>query len=259
MAEWPMVSVVFVTYNRLQTLRPTFDSFVRFTDYPRARLQLIVTDDGSPEPVQGAIRAMPFGVHVFGGKGGDLGANQNRGIAAASGDYVLHLQDDLICHGPPDYLRRAVMIMEGVPEIGMVVLNQYFPTAPVREVRQVLANEVTIYVNDPGRQIKAVGQHPYTDRAHLKRMAFVRHIGPYKERVPMWESELDYSQRVNAQTKYFVGDVDGLNVFEHIGAELSFNTGNLNARLGRQLDKLPFGRTLLRSYQALKQRVMRWT
>jgi glycosyltransferase involved in cell wall biosynthesis len=257
MAEWPTVSVVFVTYNRLQTLRPTFDSFVRFTDYPRDRLQLIVTDDGSPEPVQGAIRAMPFGVHVFGGKGGDLGANQNRGIAAASGDYVLNLQDDLICHGPPDYLRRAVAVMENVPEIGMVLLNQHPLEPPIREVRNVLGNKVTLYANDPRRKIRMVGEHAYTDLPHLKRRAFIDAIGPYKQRVKMWESELDYSQRINAQTKYFVGDVHGLNVFEHIGAELSFNTGNLNARLGRQLDKLPFGRTLLRSYQALKQRVMR--
>jgi hypothetical protein len=139
----------------------------------------------------------------------------------------------------------------------MLVLNQYAPSAPVRESRQVLQDEVTIYDNGAARQITAVGQHPYTDRAHLKSRAFIEHIGPYKERVPMWECELEYSQRINAQTKCFVADVYGMDVFEHIGAEFSFSTGNLNARIARQLNKLPFEPTVVRFYQALKRRVMR--
>jgi glycosyltransferase involved in cell wall biosynthesis len=130
--KWPTVSVVFITFDRLslRTLRPTFDAFVNLTDYPRDRLQLIVTDDGSPELIQRAIRAMPFSLYSFDGEGGDLGANQNRGIAAASGEYVLHLQDDQICDGPRDYLRRAVSIMESEPELGMLLLSLHPGNTP---------------------------------------------------------------------------------------------------------------------------------
>ena len=259
MVEWPKVSVVFVTYNRLQTLRPTLDAFVRLTDYPRDRLELIVTDDGSPEPVQRAIRTMPFSVYSFAGEGGDLGANQNRGIAAARGDYVLHLQDDQICHGPRDYLRRAVSILQSAPNIGMLLLFHHTGTPAIREIQKIAENEVTIYANEPTRRINVVGEHAYSDRAHLKRRSFIQMIGPYKERVSMWECELDYSQRVNAQITFFVAEVYGLNVFEHVGTEFSFNTGNLKTRIGRQLDKMPFGRALVRSYQQLKQRVVRRT
>jgi hypothetical protein len=64
---------------------------------------------------------------------------------------------------------------------------------------------------------------------------------------------------VNAQTRFFVAEVYGMNVFEHIGSEYSFNTGNLKTRIGRQLDKMSFGRAVMRSYQQLKQRVIRRT
>ena len=42
---WPKISVTFVTYRRVATLRTTLESFLAVTDFPRDRLELIVCDD----------------------------------------------------------------------------------------------------------------------------------------------------------------------------------------------------------------------
>ena len=65
----------------------------------------------------------------------------------------------------------------------------------------------------------------------------------------MWETELEFSQRVNAQTEFFIADIAGMTVFEHIGAELSFNTGPWKARLAKRIERLPLGSAILRWYR----------
>ena len=43
--EWPLVSVLFITYKRFDMLQKSFESFRRNTNYPR--LELVIADDGS--------------------------------------------------------------------------------------------------------------------------------------------------------------------------------------------------------------------
>ena len=83
-AALPKISAVFVTYNRLETLRPTFDTFLATTDYPRDRLELVVADDSSRPEVQAEIRKMPFDVLALSERNNGIGANVNNGIRAAS-------------------------------------------------------------------------------------------------------------------------------------------------------------------------------
>src|SRR5262249_49763442 len=121
----PRISVLFITYNRLVTLRPTLESFLANTDYLRDRLELIVCHDCSPAPVQQELRRMPFDVHCLGAKRAGLGANVNQGLRTASGDLILQMQDDWECLGPPDYLHRAAAALKAVADAGMVILNQH--------------------------------------------------------------------------------------------------------------------------------------
>jgi Glycosyl transferase family 2 len=250
--DLPEISVVFITYNRMRTLRATLESFLANTDYPRQLLQLVVTDDGSPEEVQREIRTMPFDVFAFGQRRSGLGANTNRGLAAANGSYVLQLQDDWECLGPPHYLRRAVTVMEASPEIGMLILRPH--PANLGIVRHMKANcDVRIYSNHPWRQIAMVGQHAYTDWPHLKRRAFIEAIGLYNETPRMWETELDYSRRVNGQMRFFVADVPTMDAFSHIGQELSFNTGSWRVRYAKRLERIGAGRGALETWRLLKR------
>lgn len=249
----PKVSAVFITYNRLVTLRRTLETFLINTDYPRELLELIVADDASARPVQEAIRAMPFDRFCLSNQRGGLGANQNRGLKAATGDYILQTQDDWECLGPPDYLKRSLGVMMGAPEIGMVILNEHPNEIAVRARRKVAGTEVTIYDNQPHIEINMVGQSGYTDWPHLKRATFHEDIGYYKEGAPMWICELDFARRVNRQTRYFVADRPGVSVFKHIGEEHSFNTGPFSQRLAKKIARLPLGPQLLHWYRARRK------
>ena len=219
MTSLPHVSVLFVTYDRLATLEPTLESFLSKTDYPRDRLQLVVADDGSPVDVREQIAKMGFDRLAFAEKRGGIGANVNNGLAACDHDLILQLQDDWLCQGPPDYLQNAVRSLAEAPDAGMVLLNCLPRPMPVeREVEGL-----RVYRNRPAETLASVADGVYSDWPHLKRRAFIDSIGPYAERVKMWVAELDYCQRVNAQTQWKVADWPGVSVFEHIGEELSYN------------------------------------
>jgi GT2 family glycosyltransferase len=256
-ASLPKVSVIFVTYERIQTLEVTVRSFLARTDYPRDRLELIVSDDASPLPVQEQIRALKCDRFCFAQKRAGLGANVNRGLAVADGDYILQLQDDWECTASPDYLRQVVAIMDQRPEVGMVILNEHPGDLPVKARENFDGVLMTIYENRPDVLVEKVGDHAYTDWPHIKRRAFVEAVGPYLESRRMWETELDYSRRINAQRNFFVADIAGWTLFKHIGAELSFNTGPLKAQLATRLARTSFGARVLEAMRRGKAALRR--
>ena len=251
----PLVSIVFVTFNRIETLRPTVASFLAVTDYPRDRLELVVADDASISEVRAAIREMDFDVFALSSLNRGMGANVNQGLAAASGDYILQLQDDWECVGPADYLRRAVAVMQAWPAVGMVICRHHPQRLPKREIPTIGKDLVRIFDHDPARQVRAVGQHAYTDWPHVKRRTFIEAIGPYKEGRRMWETELDYAQRVNAQTSFFIADIVGLDAFRHIGGGLSYNRGPWTARFSMALERYPIVRPLVALARQFKRRL----
>jgi len=236
MTRLPRISVVFVTYDRLETLRPTLLSFLASTDYPRDRLELVVADDGSPPEIQAEVRKLPFDKFVLSERNRGIGANVNAGIAAATSEFVLQLQDDWECVGPGDYLLRAFGVLDSFEDVGCVICRPH-PARVLRwQQRSSAEDGVRVLKNEPARRVAAVGDGAYTDWPHLKRRAFINAIGPYKEGVKMWDCELDYVRRVNVQTRYSVADIVGLDAFRHIGAELSFNTGPWTGRVTAALD-----------------------
>jgi glycosyltransferase involved in cell wall biosynthesis len=199
---------------------------------------------------------MGFDILALSQRNRGMGANFNYGIAAASGEFILLLQDDWECIGPRDYLRRAVGVMEARREVGMVICRPHPRRIAERSRPMVGADTVRIFANDPTRPVRAVGEHGYTDWPHLKRRAFVDAVGPYKGGHRMWETELDYARRVNAQTEYFVADIVGLDAFRHIGEELSYNRGPLTARISMALERYALGRHVVALARQLKRRLV---
>lgn len=254
-ASRPLVSVVFVTYDRVDTLRETRASFLAMTDYPRDRLELVVADDGSPEDRQAVIRQLGFDKLAMSRTNRGLGANVNQGIAAARGDYVLQLQDDWECVGPPDYLARALAVLEANQDVGVVICRPHPRVLPMRRTAHVGNDVVRVFDNEPARTVRMVGEHGYTDWPHLKRRAFIDAIGPYRQGRRMWETELDYARRVNAQTRYYIADIVGLDAFKHIGAEVSYNTGPLAGRVAAKLERVAPLAPLVAAARKLKRRI----
>lgn len=251
-SDLPKVSVVFVTYNRMVTLRPTLESFLRLTDYPRDRLELIVTDDGSPQSVQSEIRGMPFDVFCLSDRRSGLGANTNRGLAAATGDFVLQLQDDWSCEGPADYLVKAVGILSARPDIGLLILNTHIQALASGGRFEHEGWDVRMFA--PGPQVSADGveRFAYSDWPHLKRQDFIRHVGPYLEGRPMWETEIDFGRRVARQNRYGIADFAALSVFRHIGEAHSYNWP-WKKRVESWITRLPGGEMAMRLYRRYKR------
>lgn len=108
-AGTPLVSVVIPTYDRPEMVRRAVAS-VLAQDVP---VEVIVVDDGSPEPytAEGTVGSAP--VRVF-RQPQSLGvsAARNRGLAAARGRYVAFLDDDDIWL--PGKLARQLAAMEAV-------------------------------------------------------------------------------------------------------------------------------------------------
>lgn len=249
----PMVSVVFVTFNRLVTLRPTLESFLSATDYPRDRLELIVADDASPADVQAQLRAMPFDVFRLSSRRGGMGANTNRGLAAATGDFVLQLQDDWECCGPRDYLHKAIEAMEAAPDCGMVLLRPSPNSPPLLRSIDLPTAQLRLYANRPEAPPGSVNDHAYSDWPHLKRREFIKAVGPYREDCPMWDTELDYSRRVNAQVRWFVADLPQVDAFRHIGEAYTYNWP-WKKRVERIVRKVPGGAAFMGFYRVVFRR-----
>ncbi|MEY4269905.1 MAG: hypothetical protein RLZZ58_1121, partial [Pseudomonadota bacterium] len=119
----PLVSVIFITYNRAHTLVAAVETFLAMTDYPRDRLEIIISDDASDARNGAIIRALPHDKLVLARRNSGLGANCNRGLAAATGDYILQMQDDWITVGDPTYLQTAVSVLNGNDDIGLVTFR----------------------------------------------------------------------------------------------------------------------------------------
>ncbi len=253
--EWPLVSVLFVTYNRPHTLVATYETFLVTTDYPRDRLELVVTDDGSEPRALDVIRELDFEVRCLAARNQGLGANINKGMRACSGEFILLMQDDWMCMRRGSYLRDAVKVLRHHPDIGIVILQDWGDslTAERRD-----AEDVTLRVLAPRSPDGLIAKRTYTDNPHLKRREFHDVVGWYMEGAPMTAMENDMTRRVAAQTRFKSSLVDGENPFVHIGDRYSFNPGRRNAWIERWLASAPPGRGALGLIRRLRRAWRQW-
>jgi GT2 family glycosyltransferase len=127
----PMVSVVIPTKDRLDLLRPCLDGLLRKTDYPA--LEALIVDNDSREA---ATRAYLAGltdarVRVLEDPGPfNWSAINNRAVAAARGDVVLLLNNDIEIIRP-DWLRELV-VHALRPEVGVVGAKLLFPDGRIQ-------------------------------------------------------------------------------------------------------------------------------
>jgi hypothetical protein len=86
--------------------------------------------------------------------------------------------------------------------------------------------------------VRPVSERPYSDRPHVKRAAFARDLGPYREDLPMTRAELDFQRRVACQDRWKIAYVENDAAFVHLGAEQSFNPGHLRQKRIEKLEAM---------------------
>lgn len=225
------LSVLFVTYRRPELLERSFASLRPYLS--GLRVEYVVSDDGSPADVQSRIRTMPFDRYVFAKRNQGLGANNNKGLAACTGRYILLLQDDWQAMADLDgIIGAAIEILENDPDVGMIRFygdpNQHPPLE-----RRTLGR-VEYFVCDHRHKDYNKRYHVYSDTPHLRRaiLSDPAVLGAYKEGCSMEESEEEYSNRFEQQGRFRIAFMSPheRRYFLHLGAETSYRTRKLRYR-----------------------------
>jgi glycosyltransferase involved in cell wall biosynthesis len=197
-SEWPLVSALFITYKRFDMLKKAVERFRRNTDYPR--LELVIADDGSGPGIQDQIRTLPADIFALLPKNRGLGANNNNGITHCSGKYILMIQDDWACHGPADYLRNAVSVLEANPRVGFI--NFAGAPHPPDLVQRLQGSSEPCYVTPRPYEDDHKPYFLYCDQPHLQSRASLESVGLYIEDRNMENCEIDYNFRWQRQTEF---------------------------------------------------------
>jgi GT2 family glycosyltransferase len=123
-AQPPRFSVVVPTYGRARQLGECLAALAAL-DYPRDRLEVLVADDGSPEPPREAVARLAdrLDVRLLEAPHHGPAAARNRGAAAARGELLAFTDDD--CRPTPGWLRALAARLRAEPRaaVGGLVRN----------------------------------------------------------------------------------------------------------------------------------------
>ena len=148
----PRFSVIVPTFDRADALRRCLDSLVRL-DYPWDRFEVVVVDDGSPDPPAGVVAAFEERLDLVFLKqpNGGPGAARNLGIGRATGDYVAFTDDD--CTASPGWLRALAARAGRKPgyAVGGQTVNAFSDNRYSRASQHLAEIVYGFYNSDPDR------------------------------------------------------------------------------------------------------------
>jgi len=102
----PLVSIVFLAYNRREQLLVSLEQVLENLDYPADRLEVLVVDNASTDGTADAVRDRYPNVQVIRNPQNVGASGWNVGMASARGDWRMILDDD--CYITGDALQLAV-------------------------------------------------------------------------------------------------------------------------------------------------------
>ena len=195
------LSVIFFSYNRTGYLAQTIHDFLRRCTLPRSRMELIISDDGSKKQHIPRLKEISSKFEIdqllLSAHGG-MGSSFNIGLKAATGEYILHLQDDWSLTHTSNFVSKSIQILKTDKNIAMVRLA-------------MLGNEMTPFnpngqtpVSYDGISAVDLSQdfYVYSDNPHIKPKRFHEEFGYYKEADHPEHVEKDMCTRFNAQNQW---------------------------------------------------------
>ncbi|HEU4976356.1 MAG TPA: glycosyltransferase [Baekduia sp.] len=131
-ASGSSVTCVVTAYNYGRFIGRCLDS-VLGQDHPRDRLEVVVVDDGSTDDTRAVVASYGDAVRYLRQDNAGQIAATNRGIAAATGGYLLLVDaDDTI---PPDRVSTQAAILDAREEVGLVYGDMTIIDADDRQLR----------------------------------------------------------------------------------------------------------------------------
>ena len=195
----PLVSVVLPTYGRPDFLTEAVESVLSQT---HGRLELLVVDDCSPEPMAPALDGIDAG--AFGGEKSlrvvrheeNQGANgaRNTGIEEADGEFIAFIDDDDLW--AESKIERQLAAFDD-PEVGVVYTGMRYVVdgEPVHVLEPTLAGDVT--------EALLVGEPLGTFSTLMVRTSVARQTGPLDERFPCWQDR-EWPIRLSTRCRFGV-------------------------------------------------------
>jgi GT2 family glycosyltransferase len=117
MIQNPLVSIVIVSYNRLEVLRKTLLGLLHYFTEPM--VEIILVDNASQEPIVETIRREFPQVQIIAHKKNiGFGGGNNVGAKQARGKFILFANSDLILQGNP--LPAMLELFQANPRAGIV-------------------------------------------------------------------------------------------------------------------------------------------
>ncbi|WP_088430444.1 glycosyltransferase family 2 protein [Halomicronema hongdechloris] len=140
-------SIIIPTYNRPDRLRQCLQSLTQL-DYPRTCFEVIVVDDGSPQPLTPVIKQFEstLSLQLMRQRNAGPASARNTGATAAQGAYLVFTDDD--CQPQPNWLMALAAAIAKVPGalIGGHTLNA-LPHNPYSTASQLLIDYLYDYYN----------------------------------------------------------------------------------------------------------------
>jgi glycosyltransferase involved in cell wall biosynthesis len=128
----PQLSVIVPTYNRLPILKKCLAALEAQT-LPAQNFEVIVIDDGSSDGTEEFMRQYtgPFQLQYLRQKNSGTGAARCNGVAHATGEYLLLMNDDTICDR--DVAEQHLRVQHSYPGERWAVLGNFEYPAAARE------------------------------------------------------------------------------------------------------------------------------
>ncbi|HET7931886.1 MAG TPA: glycosyltransferase [Rhodanobacteraceae bacterium] len=220
----PKVSVIVVTYNNLELTRVCLDSLERLSDY--ANMEVIVVDNASADDTPTFLCEWAAGHAdrrvILNDKNLGFAAGNNVGLAAASGDYLVMLNNDT--HVTPGWAQTLMAHLRRDAGLGMIgpVTNNIGNEARIEieyaDMQDMLARAAAYTAHHAGQEV------PLRTAAFFCVMmprAVYEKVGPLDEAfgIGFFEDD-DYCRRVEA-AGWRVACAEDVFIHHHLSA--SFN------------------------------------
>lgn len=193
MPDTPELSVVIPTFGRSETVARLLESLDRQTLAPE-RFEVIVVDDGSPEPIALDPGAHRYRLTLLRQANAGPGAARNRAIAAARGALCLILDDDAV-PAPELLAGHLAAHAEAPPKTAILGTFQFTAQARRSPFVQVLAASSLLF-DFPNRHHGKAHGWTFFWTCLLSLPTAVLHEHPFDERFsPRGFEDVDFTLR----------------------------------------------------------------
>ncbi len=170
MASAPFFSIVVPTYNRPIRLAACLQALSQL-DYPRDRYEVVVVDDGSPEPMDAVVDPMRslLTISLIRQQNAGPAAARNAGAQRATGELIAFTDDD--CMPSPDWLQGFAAQLEKTSDamVGGRSLNA-LPNNLYSTASQALIDYLYTYYSDPKKEMFFASNNIAMLRSHYLRV-----------------------------------------------------------------------------------------